>query len=125
MGENEQSGKHDNSEYENPTSRTGAQPIPPETFAQSDPDAGGDSDAAFRDDIRSGLSDQEAEQRAQDRAEADRQAAAPAPEEQPPAPAPEEAPVTSEPGQPAPDEEQPAPAPEPPAEGDRPSGSNS
>lgn len=63
--------KHDNSEYKNPVSRTHLAPPPPATFPSQQPaDAGGDSDALFREDIRAGLSQEDAEARAEQRAQA-------------------------------------------------------
>lgn len=59
---------HDNSEYQAPTSRTAAQPPPPATFAPEPQEDVVSSDAAFRQDIRDGLSDDEAAERAQERA---------------------------------------------------------
>jgi hypothetical protein len=59
---------HDNSEYAAPTARTGAQPPPTPTFVPEPADDVVSSDAAFRQDIRDGLSDEEAMERAQERA---------------------------------------------------------
>jgi len=60
---------HDNSEYNAPSSRTGTAPPPPATFAPDPEDTDAvSSDAAFRQDIRDGLSEDEANERAEQRA---------------------------------------------------------
>lgn len=74
--------KHDNSEYENPTSRTAAAPPPPNTFRRDEPEADVDSSAAYRQDIRDGMSDAEAQERAEQRAEEQRAAAESASEDE-------------------------------------------
>lgn len=66
---------HDNTEYQNPVSPTGAQPVPPETFAPSAGEAEPASDALYRQDIRAGLSEEEAAANADERAQENRAAA--------------------------------------------------